>query len=191
MNENNLIEKLMISKKIMDRHNEMPRNNSDSRSTLEKPVVEEFQVPDARYNIPSDLMEATVPVKKQENIPLESKINNSKLPDEIKKLMLEHPIHQPNPMSPSNTVLSDNIIEAATRLMNKNPKESVNETVKKPVNQNIDLSSLKPMIKEAVKEILKENGLITESESKSNELFQFKVGTHVFEGKITKIKKLK
>ena len=34
------------------------------------------------------------------------------------------------------------------------------------------------------------NGLITESSEKSNEVFTFKVGKHVFEGKVTKIKKL-
>lgn len=191
MNENSLIEKLMISKKIMDRHNEMPRNGSDSRTQFEKPIVEEFEAPEARYNIPNDLMENTVPVKRNDNIPLESKIINSKLPDEIKKLMIEHPIHQPNPMSPSNTVLSDNIIEAASRLMNTNKKEVVNEAPKKVNNQQLDMAAFKPLIKEAVREILKENGLIVESETKSNEMFSFKVGTHVFEGKITKIKKIK
>ena len=37
---------------------------------------------------------------------------------------------------------------------------------------------------------LKQNGLVTESSEKSNETFSFKVGKHVFEGKVTKIKKL-
>jgi hypothetical protein len=46
------------------------------------------------------------------------------------------------------------------------------------------------MINEAVNEALHENGLITESSEKSNEVFTFKVGKHVFEGKVTKIKKL-
>ena len=38
--------------------------------------------------------------------------------------------------------------------------------------------------------VLKENGLVMESAEKSNEIFSFKVGKHVFEGKVTKIKKL-
>jgi len=46
------------------------------------------------------------------------------------------------------------------------------------------------MINEAVTKSLKENGLITESSEKSNEIFSFKVGKHIFEGKVTKIKKL-
>jgi hypothetical protein len=46
------------------------------------------------------------------------------------------------------------------------------------------------MVNEAVKSALKENGLLVESSEKSNEMFNFKVGKHVFEGKVTKIKKL-
>ena len=46
------------------------------------------------------------------------------------------------------------------------------------------------MINEAVNKSLKENGLIAESSEKANELFSFKVGKHIFEGKVTKIKKL-
>ena len=37
---------------------------------------------------------------------------------------------------------------------------------------------------------LKENGLLVESSEKSNEMFNFKVGKHIFEGRVTKIKKL-
>jgi hypothetical protein len=47
------------------------------------------------------------------------------------------------------------------------------------------------MIQEAVREVLSENGLITESVSKTNDVFSFRVGSHIFEGKVTKIKKLK
>jgi hypothetical protein len=46
------------------------------------------------------------------------------------------------------------------------------------------------MINEAVSNALKENGLLIESSEKSNELFTFRVGKHVFEGKVSKIKKM-
>ena len=49
---------------------------------------------------------------------------------------------------------------------------------------------IKKMIKEAVDEALEENGLIVESSEKANEMLSFKVGKHVFEGRVTKIKKL-
>ena len=46
------------------------------------------------------------------------------------------------------------------------------------------------MIEDAVTNALRENGLLIESAERSNEVFSFKVGKHVFEGKVTKIKKL-
>ena len=46
------------------------------------------------------------------------------------------------------------------------------------------------MLKEVVTEVLSENGLLTESEKNSNEVFKFRVGQHIFEGKLTKIKKI-
>jgi hypothetical protein len=49
---------------------------------------------------------------------------------------------------------------------------------------------LKKLLKEDVDESLSENGLIMESSEKTNEIFTFKVGKHIFEGKVTKIKKL-
>jgi hypothetical protein len=55
---------------------------------------------------------------------------------------------------------------------------------------NIDYKVIQKMITEAVNNALRENGLLMESSEKSNELFTFKVGKHVFEGKVTKIKKM-
>jgi hypothetical protein len=46
------------------------------------------------------------------------------------------------------------------------------------------------MINEAVRSAMEENGLLVESSEKSNENFTFKVGKHIFEGKVTKIKKV-
>ena len=56
--------------------------------------------------------------------------------------------------------------------------------------EKINYKLIQKMINEAVNEALHENGLITESSEKSNEVFSFKVGKHIFEGKVTKIKKL-
>jgi hypothetical protein len=47
------------------------------------------------------------------------------------------------------------------------------------------------MLKEVVKEVLKENGLLIESVNKTNETMVIRVGQHIFEGKISKIKKVK
>ena len=119
-------------------------------------------------------------------------IKNSKLPDEIKRLMMEHPISQPQQQP---TTISDELIERASRLMNKNKENYIPESAKpkqqtQPSVGGVDYKLIKKMINEAVSEALQENGLITESSEKSNEVFSFKVGKHVFEGRVTKIKKL-
>jgi hypothetical protein len=46
------------------------------------------------------------------------------------------------------------------------------------------------MVRETVEEVLKENGLLVESTKKSNEQFKFRVGQHIFEGRVTKIRKI-
>ena len=110
--------------------------------------------------------------------------------------MMEHPIAQPQQQ---NVTMSDELIERATRLMKKNDGSYLPESAKKPVSAatpqqtnvgTIDYKLIKKMINEAVNDALQENGLIVESTEKSNEVFNFKVGKHLFEGKITKIKKL-
>jgi hypothetical protein len=50
--------------------------------------------------------------------------------------------------------------------------------------------NLKSIIRETMEEVLKENGLLIESETKSNDLFKFRVGDHIFEGKIVRVKKV-
>jgi N12 class adenine-specific DNA methylase len=122
-------------------------------------------------------------------------IKNSKLPDEIKRLMMEHPISQPQQQV---TTISDELVEKATRLMKKNDGNYIPESAKPKQSQQqvqqptggIDYKLIQKMINEAVSNALKENGLLIESSEKSNELFTFRVGKHVFEGKVSKIKKM-
>ena len=98
--------------------------------------------------------------------------------------MIEHPIEQPNSMS-GGAVLSDELVERASRLMGNSKKPIVEQAVPQ---QNT--SDLRRVLKEVVQEVLTENGLLMEGAEKSNELFRFQVGKHLFEGKLTKIKKL-
>ena len=134
-------------------------------------------------------VENTKPV----GVPTVDAIKNSKLPDEIKKLMMEHPISQPQQ---PNATLSNDLVERAARLMKENPKGYVPESAKpkqqsQPTSSSsIDYKLIQKMINEAVNNALKENGLVSESSEKTNEIFSFKVGKHIFEGKVTKIKKL-
>jgi hypothetical protein len=49
---------------------------------------------------------------------------------------------------------------------------------------------IRQVVRETVEEVLSENGLLIESESKSSDMFKFRVGQHLFEGKVLKIKKM-
>ena len=121
---------------------------------------------------------------------------SSKLPDEIKRLMIEHPIAQPSGVGNTSSI-SDELVNKAARLMKENIfSENTVEIKKQPQGQsqgqNVSGNAdIKKMVKEAVREILSESGLLVESTSKANDTFSFRVGQHIFEGKISKIKKLK
>jgi hypothetical protein len=197
--ENDLMQKLMMSKKIMEKHNEIGRGQSRNMTMSNdhsSPVVENYEAPAAKYNLPSDLLEDTrqSTQPKQYNLPMEDRIANSKLPDEIKKLMMEHPIQQPNMGMSTETVLSNDLIERASRLMNTNPKNNqITEVKPKQTKQSsvgLSKNDIRDIVRETVEDVLKENGLLVESESKSNDLFKFRVGQHLFEGKVLNVKKM-
>jgi hypothetical protein len=197
-----LMQKLMISKAIMDKTNGINRGDVRNVNTPSN-MVENFDIPQAKYNIPQEFLQEQpsprmnqqpnyMPVEntKPVGVPTVDAIKNSKLPDEIKRLMMEHPISQPQQQSPT---LSNDLIERASRLMNEKSNSYQPESAKaKPQTstQGLDYSVIQKMITEAVNQALKENGLLVESTEKANETFSFKVGKHIFEGKVTKIKKL-
>jgi hypothetical protein len=207
MNENDLMSRLVASKAIMD----SPKFNKSASSTnqgLPLTSLQEFDMPQAKYNIPQEFLQES-PQQAQMSqpylselpkvntkpvgVPTVDAIKNSKLPDEIKKLMMEHPIAQAQQQSPT---LSNDLIERASRLMKENQGNYSPESAK-PKQQtqsqptsNFDYKVLQKMINEAVNNALKENGLLIESSEKASEVFSFKVGKHIFEGKVTKIKKL-
>ena len=198
--ENDLIQKLMISKKIMDKHNEMPRGGvSEVLSNYSTPEVAEYNAPQATFNIPNEYLsesEISKPINNNPQPLTKDRILSSKLPDEIKRLMMEHPIEQPNQ---GGATLSDDLVQKAARLMNTG-KGSINETSTSKKTQqsqplpkqqsSINLNEIRDVIRETVEDVLKENGLLVESTSRTNDIFTFKVGSHIFEGKLTKIKKV-
>jgi hypothetical protein len=198
-----LMQKLAISKKIMDAHNGINRGTA----TPSTPMVENYEVPNASYNIPQEYV-GEVTQQRQNFDPSqpldESRIKNSKLPDEIKRLMIEQPIVQPSSMN-GGSVISNDIIEGAQRLMGMNtnttstqPESSKNLTTKEPTS-NFNMNEMKSMIRDVVRdtvrdvirEELKDAGMLVETTSKSNDTIQFKVGNHLFVGKVTTVKKLK
>jgi hypothetical protein len=201
--EAELLQKLMISKKIMEKHNDIGRGNArniTSQESYSSPMVESYEAIPATYNLPQEFLEEQRPVQQVNNqVPLEDRISNSKLPDDIKRLMMEHPIQQPTMGMGTNAVLSNELVEKASRLMNANAKgDVVNESrtrrqvQSQPSQQTSSLSAqqIKDIVRETMEEVLSENGLLVESESKSGEMFKFRVGQHLFEGKVLKVKKM-
>lgn len=194
-----LLEKLMMSKKIMDKHNSMPRGHSPMN--IPSSEIQSFDIPQAKYNIPQEFLQEDVnsqqsfmPLKentKPVGTPTMEAIQKSKLPDEIKRLMIEHPIAQAQ--QPTMT-LSDDLVEKASRLMksesNNYAPESAKPKPKEVQTSSIDYGRIQKMIEQAVDKALEKNGLLVETAEKTNEIFSFKVGKHIFEGKVTKIKKL-
>ena len=196
--------KLVNAKAIMNAMDTKPRTSQGGMPPTS--LEQQFDVPTARYNIPQEFLQEQPSQQMQpylsqlprENtkpvgVPTVDAIKNSKLPDEIKKLMMENPIAQP---SQQTATLSNDLIERASRLMKENNSGYVPESAKpktvqtQPVaNAQIDYKLIKKMISQAVNEALEENGLLVESTEKSNEMFTFKVGKHIFEGRVTKIKK--
>lgn len=195
------MKKLVVAKKIMDAHNKTPRagNNGGIPST---PMLEQFNAPPAMYNIPQEYMAEQKQVQPQQTsqLPVKDRILNSRLPDEIKKLMIEHPIDQPNTMV--GPTLSNDLIESVSRLMKTDAAGGTSpqnqQHIQQPQTQNqpqnmsgIDYSLLKSIIRDTITEVLTEKGMIVESVSKTKEQISFRVGQHVFEGIVTKIKKMK
>lgn len=180
----------------MDRVSQM--DGGEKPKSKMAPIMEDFDTPSVKYNIPQDMLaeaprtsqmqQMAAPASQFMNKPYpvasSDAIKNSKLPDAIKRLMMEHPIEQPTSMGGSVT-LSDDLVERASRLMGKNKK-----TVTEQAIPQYESNNLREVLKEVVREVLAENGLIMENAEKSNESFKFQVGKHLFEGKLTKVKKM-
>jgi hypothetical protein len=195
---NDLMAKLAISKKIMDKHQEISRGNANGTVNYNAPMVENYEAVPATYNIPQEYAaETTLSEVSQPELPTQDRILNSKLPDEIKKLMIENPIAQASLPGTTN-VLSNEIIEGAQKLMGTTPKKQNQPQPQSNNASGIDMNALKTMIRDTVRdtvrdvvrEELSKSGMIVENEQKTNEQLTLKVGKHLFEGKVTKIKKI-
>jgi len=205
-----LMQRLAVSKKIMERTEQIKSGDIDSRR-YNIPTVQDFEPVQAKYNVPEEfLSESTIqrpshdPTKPLDN----DRVLNSKLPDEIKRLMIEQPIVQPTSVGGSASI-SEEVIQGAQRLMNmdKNkitdfPKSKVSENsninTQASNSNNVNVNEIKTMlrdivrdtVRDVIREELKEAGMLVESTTNSNDTIQFKVGQHLFIGKVTKVKKL-
>lgn len=186
--EQELINKLMVSKKIMEKSDQIGRGQARPLT----PILEDYQPVSGNYNIPQEFLQESQQQKTYNtDVPTEDRIMKSKLPDEIKQLMIQHPIQQSSMGVQTGVGLTEDLVERASRLMNtEQPSKKQKNIVNENKQTQIDNSDIRNIIRETVEDVLKENGLIVESETKSNEMFKFRVGQHIFEGRVTNIKKI-
>jgi len=125
-----------------------------------------------------------------------SRIQNSKLPDAIKKAMMENPISQ---ISLGDTLDMD-FVKGAKRLIEQenranNPSQPKKQT--KPVQSvggNIDMNAITVLIENTIRKVMDEkiNQILTaQTTSTINENLVLKVGDSIFKGKITGVNKSK
>ena len=186
ISSNDLMQKLVNAKKVM--------NKVDGGNYERGHVNESMLLSD-----PSELMESqtpqqvnTRPVGGNLNV---DKIQNSKLPDAIKRAMIEHPIEQMPSISLYETLDMD-FVKGAKRLMEQ---EGVSSKKTQPqqrqsVSSNIDMNAIAVLIENTVRKVMDEklNQILSASTTASiNENLVLKVGDSIFKGKITGVNKSK
>jgi hypothetical protein len=183
ISSNDLMQKLVNAKKVM--------NKVDGGNYERGHVNEEM----LRSN-PEDLMNnQDLPQQsstKQMGMPSIDKIQNSKLPDAIKKAMIENPIQQIS----LNDTLDMDFLKGAKRLMEQEGVGKKQPQQKQVVqyNSNIDMGAIATLIENTVRKVMDEklNQILTASTTSSiNENLVLKVGDSIFKGKITGVNKAK
>jgi hypothetical protein len=186
ISQNDLMKKLVQAKKVM---------NKVDGGNFERGHVNESML----LSDPSELMEMqtpqqtnTRPVGGNMNV---DKIQNSKLPDAIKRAMIEHPIEQMQSISLNETLDMD-FVKGAKRLMEQ---EGVSSKKSQPQQRqssggNIDMNAIAVLIENTVRKVMDEklNQILSASTTSSiNENLVLKVGDSIFKGKITGVNKAK
>lgn len=125
-----------------------------------------------------------------------TKIQNSKLPDAIKKAMIENPIAQIS----LNDTLDMDFLKGAKRLMEQegvatksSGKQPQPKYVQAPAAQ-VDMTALAALVENTVRKVMDEklNQILTaQTTSSINENLVLKVGDSIFKGKITGVNKAK
>jgi hypothetical protein len=182
--ENDLMHKLVQAKKVMNKVDsgsfETGNINRDAFLTSTEDILESQQ-PQQPQNVKSN---PTVNM---------DKIQNSKLPDAIKKAMMENPI----PQISLNDTLDMDFVKGAKRLMEQegvSSKSKPSQQQKTTSVSNIDMNSISVLIENTIRKVLDEklNQILTAQQTSTiNENLVLKVGDSIFKGKITGVNKAK
>ena len=199
ISQNDLMMKLVNAKKVMNKvqTGDYERGNIDESVLRSDP--EEYANTLAGKETPPRV--ATRPMGDM----TPDKINNSKLPDAIKRAMIENPI----PQITLNDTIDMNIVKGARRIMEREgmisekpkqkPQSKYQEgNVQRPqqpqYSESIDMNALAILIENTVRRVMDEKltQLLSAHDTQSiNENLVLKVGDSIFKGKITGVNKSK
>ena len=199
----NLEQSLLNARKFMDHSAMNKRGDKRNISTPPtQPTVNNLQE--------AQLPNVGVPTSRQPNMNPKANMNEesimkSRLPDAIKRAMIETPIPDINP----TPQLSESFVDEVSKKMNsqeysvENMRNTANSNVNVPVpptpspdpipsigSTDLDKNTLKATIKECIKEILKEEKVLMES-TNIKENLQLRVGNKLFTGNIKNVKTIK
>jgi hypothetical protein len=180
ISQNDLMSRLVNAKKVM---------NKVDGGNYEKGHINESML----LSDPDDIMRSQEPSQPKRSVqgsPSIDKINNSKLPDAIKRAMIESPIPQ---ISLTDTLDMD-FVKGAKRLMEQEGVATRPQPKQTVVNNNIDMNAIAVLIENTVRKVMDEklNQILTASTTSSiNENLVLKVGDSIFKGKITGVNKAK
>jgi hypothetical protein len=183
---------------------ELTKNLVNARKIMNKVDTGDYEVGNINESVlrsdPEELMkskEVTSASKRPIGKADPNKINQSKLPDAIKKAMIDNPI----PDITLNETLDMDFVNKTRRLMEQD--ESVTKPSSKSSNVHTISSSelerrLTPIIENVIRKTLDEivdkkleQILMAQNSTTLNENLAIKVGDSIFTGKITKVKNTK
>jgi hypothetical protein len=185
ISQNDLMHKLVQAKKVM---------NKVDGGNYQRGQVDESILRSAPEDVMNNTqMQSNPSAQRQMGTPNVSQIQNSKLPEAIKRAMIENPI----PQISLNDTLDMDFVKGAKRLMEQEGVSTKPSQSKQTTNNNggnIDMNAIAVLIENTVRKVMDEklNQILTASQTSSiNENLVLKVGDSIFKGKITGVNKAK
>ncbi len=190
ISSNDLMSKLVQAKKLMNKVDtgDFERGNIDESKLMAPSNDSDYLSESYEQNQPQI---NTRPV----GTPTADRIQQSKLPDAIKKAMIENPIPQ---ISLSDSLDMD-FVKGAKRLMEQEgvqPKQTQKKQSPQPTGNasGVNMNALATLIENTVRKVMDEKLsqiLTAQQTSTINENLVLKVGDSIFKGKITGVNKAK
>jgi len=185
ISQNDLMHKLVQAKKVM---------NKVDGGNYQRGQIDESILRSAPEDVTNNTqMQSNPSVQRQTGTPNISQIQNSKLPEAIKRAMIENPI----PQISLNDTLDMDFVRGAKRLMEQEGVSTKPSQSKQTTNNNggsIDMNAIAVLIENTVRKVMDEklNQILTASQTSTiNENLVLKVGDSIFKGKITGVNKAK